>query len=279
MRILGAQWRPKTGGTKANLKRMLDLVAKRRPALALFPEMWLTGYSVRDRVIELAEPADGPSVEAASQAARKAKSTLVFGFPEKARGQRGAIYNAAAVCTPDGEVGVYRKWFLPNFGPYEEKLHFHEGRGVPIFETPFGKLGVQICYDLFFPELAKVSCLKGADLVVNISASPITARALFERIIAARATENAVFFAYVNRVGTDLGLVFAGGSALIGPRGQVIRELPLVREGLIDEEVDLSDTDFARPFRPTLRDSRAEVFDEAAELLRERPARTSQQGR
>lgn len=268
MRILGAQWRPKTAKTEANLKRMLDLVAKRRPTLALFPEMWLTGYSVRDRVIELAEPADGPSVEAVSKAARKAKSTVVFGFPEKARGQRGAIYNSAAVCTPNGEVGVYRKWFLPNFGPYEEKMHFHKGAAVPVFDTPFGTLGVQICYDLFFPELAKVSCLKGAEIVVNISASPITARSLFERIIEARAVENAVFFAYVNRVGTDLGLVFAGGSALIGPRGQELQALPLVKEGLIDQEVDLADTDLARPFRPTLRDSRAEVFDEAAALVR-----------
>jgi predicted amidohydrolase len=268
VRILGAQWRPKTADTAANLKRMLDLVAKRRPSLALFPEMWLTGYSVRDRVIELAEPADGPSVEAASKAAAKAKTTVVFGFPEKARGQRGAIYNSAAVCTPDGEVGVYRKWFLPNFGPYEEKVHFHKGAQVPVFETPFGTLGLQICYDLFFPELAKVSCLKGADIVANISASPITARALFERIIEARAVENAVFFAYVNRVGTDLGLVFAGGSALIGPRGQELQALPLVKEGLIDREVDLEDTDLARPFRPTLRDSRAEVFDEAAALVR-----------
>ena len=268
MRILGAQWRPKTAKAPANLKRMLDLVTKRRPTLALFPEMWLTGYSVRDRVIELAEPADGPSVEAASKAARKARSTIVFGFPEKARGQRGAIYNSAAVCTPNGEVGVYRKWFLPNFGPYEEKMHFHKGTGVPVFDTPFGTLGLQICYDLFFPELAKVSCLKGADIVVNISASPITARSLFERIIEARAVENAVFFAYVNRVGTDLGLVFAGGSALIGPRGQEIQALPLVKEALLDCEVDLDDTDLARPFRPTLRDSRAEVFDEAASLVR-----------
>lgn len=268
MRIVGAQWRPKTADTQANLTRMLDLVAKRRPTLALFPEMWLTGYSVRDRVIEVAEPADGPSVEAVSKAARKARSTVVFGFPEKARGQRGAIYNSAAVCTPDGQVGVYRKWFLPNFGPYEEKMHFHKGAAVPVFETPFGKLGVQICYDLFFPELAKVSCLKGADIVVNISASPITARALFEKIIEARAVENAVFFAYLNRVGTDLGLVFAGGSALISPRGQEIQALPLVKEAILDREVDLADTDLARPFRPTLRDSRAEVFDEAAALVR-----------
>jgi predicted amidohydrolase len=268
MRILGAQWRPKTANTQANLKRMLDLVAKQRPTLALFPEMWLTGYSVRDRVIELAEPSDGPSIEAASKVARKAKSTVVFGFPEKARGQRGAIYNSAAVCTPDGEVGVYRKWFLPNFGPYEEKMHFHKGTGVPVFDAPFGTLGLQICYDLFFPELAKVACLKGADIVVNISASPITARSLFERIIEARAVENAVFFAYVNRVGTDLGLVFAGGSALISPRGQELQALPLVKEALLDCQVDLEDTDLARPFRPTLRDSRAEVFDEAAALVR-----------
>lgn len=267
MRILGAQWRPKTAGTEANLKRMVDLVSKRRPTLALFPEMWLTGYSVRDRVIELAERADGPSVEAASKAAQKAKTTIVFGFPEKTR-HRGAIYNSAAVCTPNGEVGVYRKWFLPNFGPYEEKMHFTKGAAVPVFETPFGSLGLQICYDLFFPELAKVSCLKGADIVCNISASPITARSLFERIIEARAVENAVFFCYVNRVGTDLGLVFAGGSALISPRGQELQALPLVKEGLIDREVDLEDTDLARPFRPTLRDSRAEVFDEAAALVR-----------
>ncbi|HEX9710668.1 MAG TPA: carbon-nitrogen hydrolase family protein [Candidatus Thermoplasmatota archaeon] len=273
MRILGAQWRPKTGDTATNLKAMTGLVAKEKPDLALFPEMWLTGYTLRDRVIELAEPADGPSVEAVSKAARRARTTVVFGFPEKARGHRGAIYNAAAVCTPDGEVGVFRKWFLPNFGPYEEKLFFHKGHGIPVFETPFGTLGLQICYDLFFPELAKVACLKGADLVANISSSPVTARSLFQQIIHARAVENAVFFAYVNRVGTDLGLVFAGGSALVGPRGDTVAELPLIKQGLIDAEVELGDTDLARPFRPTLRDSRPEVFEEAAHLLRGSPKR------
>ncbi len=268
MRILGAQWRPKTGDTAANLKRMVTLVAKEKPDLALFPEMWLTGYMVRDRVTELAEFADGPSVKAVSKAARKAKSTVVFGFPERVRGHRGKVHNSAAVCTPDGEVGVYRKWFLPNFGPYEEKMFFHKGHGVPVFKTPFGTIGLQICYDLFFPELAKVACLKGADIVANISSSPVTARTLFQRVIHARAVENAVFFAYVNRVGTDLGLVFAGGSALVGPRGDTVAELPLVKPGVFDAKVELGDTDLARPFRPTLRDSRPEVFDEAAHLLR-----------
>jgi predicted amidohydrolase len=81
-----------------------------------------------------------------------------------------------------------------------------------------------------------------------------------------------VFFAYVNRVGTDLGLVFAGGSALVGPRGETVEDLHLVKEALFDCEVDLEDTDRARPFRPTLRDSRPEVFEEAAGLIRGRRA-------
>jgi predicted amidohydrolase len=156
---------------------------------------------------------------------------------------------------------------LANFGPFEEHLYFGTGSELPVFKTEFGKLGMLICFDCFLPELSKIYTLKGADMLVCISASPSTTRVFFEKIIVARAIENTVFFTYTNLVGTELNMVYWGGNTVVGPRGDIKAKGEYFKEGIVTCDIDLKELITAREFRPTLRDTRMELFFEIQKLL------------
>lgn len=264
MRVTLAQRAPALGDKEANLKAMeKDILAagKKGSDLVMFGELHLTGYRIKDRVSRLAELASGPSIKRIKKAAKKAGCHVLFGFPERDERLRGIIYNSAALVRPKGEPEVYRKWFLPNFGPFEEKIHYTPGKGVKVFDTDIGRIGVFICYDIFFPELAKAYALMGAELLAVLSAAPSSSRFFFEHLAQARAIENAVPLAYCNRVGVEEGLKFFGGSVLVGARGGIIAKAKVYEEELLTADVDLAEADFARFHRPTVRDTRAELFE------------------
>jgi predicted amidohydrolase len=98
--------------------------------------------------------------------------------------------------------------YLPTHSVFEEKRYFRPGYQTPFFETDIGKVGMTICYDIYFPEITRLLSLKGANLVVCISASPSMRRGFFETLTTARAMENGVFVAYVNLAGIEDGLQF-----------------------------------------------------------------------
>jgi predicted amidohydrolase len=152
------------------------------------------------------------------------------------------------------------KRYLPNFGPFEEGLAFSPTDSSQPVELRGHRLGVEICYDVFFPEVARELALGGAELLVNVSASPVTSRRLFEKLLPARAVENGLPVAYVNRVGVEDGIVFDGGSGVWDPRGEPVplETVPATELGaderLYRAEVDLAAVGRWRPFRPVLRD-------------------------
>jgi len=130
------------------------------------------------------------------------------------------------------------------------------------------RMGLMICYDMFFPELAKLETLLGAQILVNISAAPTTSRPFFRRVMPGRAVENAIFVAYSNMVGVHGSLVFGGGSVLYGPRGEEIVRAKDLEPDIVEAEIDLADIDIARRFRPVVRDSRPEILDQIGSVLR-----------
>ncbi|MCK4758344.1 MAG: carbon-nitrogen hydrolase family protein, partial [Thermoplasmata archaeon] len=204
---------------------------------------------------------EGPSVKAISDMARENGRAIIVGMPERDMEKQGILYNSAMIALPDGSTSMTRKTHLVNFGPFEEETYFASGGPVfPIFKTPVGKVAIIICFDIFFPELTKYYALKGADMVVCISASPSATREFFEKMMVARAIENTIFFAYSNLVGTENNMVFWGGGALIGPKGGVLAKGPLFEEDIIEVEVDLSELDIARQFRPTIKGTRGDML-------------------
>lgn len=253
---------------EANLKRMASVVRSTKGKVVVFPELNLTGYLPRDDLFSLSEPADGPSVKAVSRLARSTKKDIVFGAPIRDERVRGHIFNSCILASGDGKVFRYDKMYLPNFGPFEERVFFSGGGEAVVAQGMHARLGLMVCYDMFFPELAKLESLMGAQVLVNISASPTTSRPSFQRVMPARAVENGVFLAYANMVGVHGSLVFGGGSVIYGPRGDALVSAKELEEDVVEHEVDFADIEVARRFRPLLRDSRPEIMDRLGEALR-----------
>lgn len=268
-----AQISCRRGDKTENIRKIEDNVvrAKKQGAeLVVFPELSVTGYVLRDQIYELAETIPGRSTKILERLARKTGTYIVFGVPELSDKTQATIYNAAVLVGPDGLVGKYRKMYLPTHSVFEEKRYFRPGYQAAVFETELAKIGLIICYDIFFPEVSRLTRLKGAQLIVCISASPATRRAFFETLTTARAIENTAFLAYVNLVGIEDGLEFWGGSRLIGPNGRVLAETRCDKEDLVIGEVDYTDIRPVETFVPILKDLRPELFDalkESAEKL------------
>ncbi|MEM2147569.1 MAG: carbon-nitrogen hydrolase family protein [Candidatus Bathyarchaeia archaeon] len=268
-----AQISCKRGDKKANIEKIRNKAesAKHQGAeLVIFPELSLTGYTIRDELYELAEKIPGSSTGAIEKIAKELKMHIVFGMPELSEKTKATIYNTAVLIGPRGFIGKYRKMHLPTHSVFEEKRYFRPGYHVEAFETEIGKLGLIICYDIFFPEVSRMARLEGAQMIICISASPAVRRAFFETLTAARAIENTAFLAYVNLVGIEDGLQFWGGSRLIAPSGKIIAKAKYDEEDFVIGDVNYADIKPVETFVPTLKDLRPELFDklkEAAENI------------
>ena len=263
-----AQISSKRENKEVNLQKIeaLTFKAKEQGAdLAIFPEMSLTGYVVRDQFYELAETIPGPTVEKVEALAKKTGMHVIFGMPELSEKTRATVFNTAVFVGPEGLIGKYRKMYLPTHSVFEEKRYFRPGYQTAAFQTDLGNIGLCICYDLFFPEVLRLIRLKGAQLIVCISASPSVRRSYFEILTCARALENTAYLAYVNLAGVEDGLQFWGGSRLVSPTGDVLAKAKYDEEDFVTCEVDYSDLRTAETFIPTLRDLRPELFDKLKE--------------
>ncbi len=267
-----AQMSCKRGDKAENLKRMERTVAKAKrqgAELTVFPELSLTGYVVRDQIYELAEKIPGPSIKIMEDIAKRNGMYVVFGMPELSERTQATLHNTAVVIGPEGFIGKYRKMYLPTHSVFEEKRYFRAGYQTAALDTELGKIGLTICYDIYFPEVIRLTRLEGAQLIVCISASPGIRRSFFETLTAARAIENTAFLAYVNLAGIEDGLQFWGGSRLIGPNGKVLVQAKYDEEDFLIGQVDYADIRPIEAFVPTLRDLRPELFDNLKKMAEE----------
>ena len=268
LKIALAQISCKRADKVSNIEKMkayTEKANKEGAKLVIFPELSLTDYLVRDLIYELAEPIPGPSVEKMTEIAKENQVYIVFGMPEVSQRAESVIYNTAVLVGPKGYIGKYRKMHLPTHSVFEEKRYFRQGYETPVFETKIGRIGLMICYDVFFPEVSRALRLNGAQLIVCISASPAVRRKFFEILTAARAIENNVFLAYVNLVGIEEGLQFWGGSRIIGPNGSIIVKAKYDEEDFTIGEIDFKDVKHIAAFVPTIRDLRPELYEELKE--------------
>ncbi|HZC81924.1 MAG TPA: carbon-nitrogen hydrolase family protein [Nitrospiraceae bacterium] len=269
--MLLAQTGPKVGNKERNLKQIMEQASKARRKnidLLIFPELHLTGYTMRDEVSHLAEPIPGPSTKKVESLAREHSIHIIFGMPEESE-VKGVIHNTAVLVGPKGLIGKYRKIHLPTHSVFEERRYYRPGREAAVFKTSLGTIGLNICYDLYFPELTRLEALQGAELVVCISASPGLRRRFFEGFCLSRAMENAVYLAYVNRVGIEEGLQFWGGSRVVAPNGSVLAQCKYDVEDFQICKVDMDEVSRARVFIPTIKDLEPGLFDQLQAKSRE----------
>ena len=260
--------RPEIGKKKQNIQRMTKYINQNNADLYVFGEMTLTGYPCKDDLHQLAESLDGPSIIQMKKVAEKTDSYIVFGLPLKDEKRKGVLYNGSVLVHPDGKVDAYHKWFLPTFGPFEEKIFYNEGEHLPVFSTSFGRIGLMICYDLFFPEIPRAYAFQGADIIICISAAPSVNRKYFETLLPARAIENTTFIIYANIVGAQENLVFWGGSQAYDPIGNLIVKAPYFKESVISCNIDMNLIAPARINRPVIRDIRPQIYNDLYDYSR-----------
>jgi len=260
MRVTLVQKKHTLGDKASNLRIIEETLEDVNTDLLVFPEMFLTGYQLGDQIWHESEQIPGPSSDKISKMASEQDTTIICGMPERSDPGVGRLYNSALIATPDGKVDSYRKSYLPNFALFNDKRYFVSDQEVPIFDTPLGKLGIVICYDLFLPELTKKMAMKGAEILVCISASPSVTRRFFERVMVTRAIENTCFMLYANLVGREDNVMFWGGDTIISPKGDILSKGPYFEEDHVTYSIDKKDLLSARRGRPVLDDTRTEMF-------------------
>ena len=229
------------GDPKTNRNKMIASIraaAERDAQLVIFPECALTGYAFNslDEAVPFAEKLDGRSAQAIAEACRETRAYAIAGFIE-ADGDK--FYNAAMIVGPDGVVGSYRKVHMPYIGI--DRFLTPGDRPFQLFDLPFGKVGVNICYDISFPEPARVLKLMGAELMALITNWPTAAWRSPQFVAQTRALENHVFYAAVDRVGTERGWEFIGRSKVIDCNGDTLSEASADAEELLVVSVELSE--------------------------------------
>ena len=257
VKVALAQFNSELGNKTGNLQRMAQLceqAASQGAKLICFPELATTGYRgdlLSTKLWDLSDFEGSETDCLFSQLASRLDITIVSGFAE--RGERlGEVYNAVGVWNPGCEniSGVFRK--VHAFGI--EKQWFKSGDSFPVFETPIGKIGVMICYDMGFPEVARILTLQGAELLIAPSAWCIQDRDMWDINTACRALENGTHLLAVNRWGHEEDLHLCGGSKIVGPRGQVLCEASCESEALLVGEIDFRLQAHTRLNVPYLRD-------------------------
>jgi predicted amidohydrolase len=245
------------GGVAENLEIMREAVseAKRADAgLVIFPELILTGYNIGEAGWELAEAADGPSAKRIVDMARSYGIAILYGYPERA-GE--TLYNASQLIARNGDrLASYRKCQLSGAG---ERQLFAPGDEAIVVELEGLKLGLLICYDIEFPEAARLLALKGAELIAVASATPQPHDEIARILVPARALENQVFVAFANRCGREGELAYTGGSCVIGPDGADIARAA-GEECLLIAEIDTAEIARRRAKFGYLADRRQDLY-------------------
>jgi predicted amidohydrolase len=244
-----AQIEPEIGEREHNLETCLarfDAAAAAGAQLLVLPECVIPGYMFDSaaEAMPFAEEIPGPSTEALAAACSRLGAHVVCGLLER---EGDNLYNAAVLVGPDGLIGSYRKTHLPFLGVDRFAV---PGDELSVYDTPLGRIGLEICYDLRFPEVTRTLALAGADIVAHPTAFPVAARIQTELITLARAAENRIYLLTANRCGKERRAEFCGWSQIVDPFGVRLVEAGATEEALLVAEVDVErarDKDYVIP--------------------------------
>jgi N-carbamoylputrescine amidase len=274
----------------ANLKRALafaDEAARRGADIICTQELFRSQYfcqSEDHRNFRLAERVPGPATEAFQKLAKKRGVVVVASLFEKRAS--GLYHNTAAVIDADGSLlGIYRKSHIPDDPLYYEKFYFAPGdTGFKSWKTKFGRIGVLICWDQWYPEAARLTALQGAEIILYPTAigwHPAEKKAhgaaqhdAWETIQRAHAIANGCFVAACNRVGLEKpaggsGIEFWGQSFVAGTGGEILARASAAKEEILIATVDLGEVDATRTHWPFLRDRRIDAYGDLTKRFRD----------
>jgi NAD+ synthase (glutamine-hydrolysing) len=263
-----AQMNPVVGDISGNAKKILAWAEKAKKAgahLVLFPELTITGYPPEDLLLKPGFIED--NLKSLKSLARKIKGiTAVIGFVDRSVD----IYNAAAIVHKGRIAGVYHKMYLPNYGVFDEQRYFQAGEKPLNFILNGVTIGLEICEDIWYPEgPARIQSLAGAEVIVNINASPyhMGKAALREEMLITRARDNEIIIAYNNTVGGQDELVFDGRGLIIDEKGNILARGKSFEEDLVLTDIDIDAIYTARLRDPRRRDLKRTVPADAVTVV------------
>ena len=239
------------GGVQENLDRMagwIETAKKQAADLVCFPEMNVTGYSTREKIKDSAQTVPGTISQSVLALAQEYKLAILAGLSEK--DSRGRVFASHVVVTPRGMAGIYRKIHI---APPETDV-FTAGDTIALFKIKGVKLGIQLCYDVHFPELSTRMATDGADVIFMPHASPRGTPAekfsSWMRHLPARAFDNGVYVVACNQTGNNQsGLNFPGLSVILDPAGRIIKKNTGGKEDIIVADLKADELEKVRGHR------------------------------
>jgi len=249
--------------------RLTQIAIEKGAHIICFQELFTTHWFPREmnrRYFSLAEKVDGLTVMTMRKLAKEYGVVLICPIFEM---EEGSFYNSAIVIDADGEVlGSYRKIHVPQIPLWEERYYFSSGNhGFPVFRTKFAPIGIQICWDNFFPEGSRILALKGAQILFSPTAAAFASQRKWETVISSNAITNGVYIFRVNRVGSEEKQDFYGRSFCISPEGELLDKPTGMKDSIALIEIDLRNIDKTRKEWPFFKDRRPDCYQEIMDGL------------
>jgi predicted amidohydrolase len=255
MKIAVAQITSFLGDIDKNTEKHIEYCKKAiagKCDLIIFPELSLTGYSLKDINYEIAiNPASSNKLDKLKKVSKDI--SIICGFVEE--DENYSVYNSAAFISDGQILKTQRKIYPPTYGIFEEFRYFSKGKDIRAFDSKFGKIGMLVCEDMWHLSLPYALALDGAKILFGIAASPTRLgfdkdkfrnyeinseqHRTFARLLS-------VYFVFCNRVGYEDGVNFWGGSEVIDPSGNVVQKGKIIEEDLFFVDIDLNEVKLAR---------------------------------
>ncbi len=250
--------------------KFAEIAIERGAQIVCFQELFTTHWFPREmnpRHFSLAEGIEGPTIRRIQGLAETKEVVFICPIFER---EGESYYNSAVVIDAGGKIlGVYRKIHIPQIPLWEEKYYFSSGNlGFPVFRTRFAAIGIQICWDNFFPEGSRILTLKGAQIIFSPTAAAFASQEKWRTVIAGNAMANGVYILRVNRVGSEEKQDFYGRSFCVSPEGELLDRPTGMKEGILLVEIDLRKIERVRKEWPFLRDRRPEAYREILNSLK-----------
>lgn len=243
VKIAAVQTNPDLMKNEDNLNGIIGRIkeaAASNARLIVFPECSLTGYIFhsREEALPYAETIPGPATDKLAPLCKELNVHVIIGLLEK---DGNKLYNVAAFIGPDGLIGKYRKNHLPFLGI--DRFVDHGDKPFQVYQTPVGNIGIEICYDIIFPESSRVMALKGADILTLPTNFPGgRGEMISEHVVTTRAMENRVHVVAANRIGTERDRSFSGLSKITSASWEILALASPDKEEIIYGEVNLEVT-------------------------------------
>ncbi|HJO96017.1 MAG TPA: nitrilase-related carbon-nitrogen hydrolase [Victivallales bacterium] len=266
-----------TNNKRDNLDKLENYIvqsAEQGAKIVSLQELANTTYIAQEQNItnfDLAEDYNGASLKWAEKLSGQLEIYLLLPYFER---DVVTYYNTVALFNPEGKlIGKYRKNHIPQNTNYQEKYYFKPGNlGYPVFNTEYGKIGVSICWDHWFPEVQRIYGIKGADIVFSPTAIGFSNskecfidseyKEIWQKMLTGQAITGGFYFAIINKVGIEKYINFYGSSFIISPRGKIVGELNETDEGVLVREIDIEAARSWKVHQQFTRDRRVNTYND-----------------